>query len=89
MNAREIAEELLEFTKNALAIRETSFDRKVNTLAQAYLSLLKEGVVVPVDPTEKMLEKMREVHWEIRGCQLCEEDYRDIYKAMIASKEKV
>ncbi len=43
LEAKEIAEELLKFTNNALAIREASFDRKVNTLAQAYLNMEEQN----------------------------------------------
>ena len=47
---------------------------------------VREGwQLVPVDPTEDMLGAMRAKHWEIRGCQLCEEDYRDIHVAMLAA----
>ena len=42
-------------------------------------------VAVPVEPTHEMLEAMREKHWEIRGCQLCAHDYRDIHTAMLAA----
>lgn len=46
-------------------------------------------VAVPVEPTHEMLETMREKHWEIRGCQLCAHDYRDIHTAMLAARPEV
>lgn len=46
-------------------------------------------VAVPVEPTHEMLEAMREKHWEIRGCQLCAHDYRDVHAAMLAARPEV
>ena len=55
----------------------------------AHAAALPPGfVAVPVEPTHEMLETMREKHWEIRGCQLCAQDYRDIHTAMLAAAPK-
>lgn len=41
--------------------------------------------LVPVKPTPEMLKAMRERHWAVRGCQLCEQDYLDVHAAMLAA----
>jgi tRNA A22 N-methylase len=39
--------------------------------------------LVPVEPAPEVLTAMKEKHWDIRGVQLCEEDYLDIYKVIV------
>lgn len=48
----------------------------------------REGYkLVPLEPSEKTLNEIKEKHWDMRGFQLCRSDYNDLYKAMIGAIE--
>lgn len=44
-------------------------------------------VVVPMEPNYALLDEYRELHWQLRGIQLCDEDYREMHKVMLKAAE--
>jgi len=47
-----------------------------------------DAVVVPREPTDAMLDAMKNEHWRVRGNQWCKEDYMEVYRAMILAAQE-
>lgn len=75
--------EATKVTKSDLLHEPTKYCWRV--VEQAVLARIEQQglVIVPREPSESIITSARNIHWEIRGCQLCSDDYMDIYKAML------
>jgi len=45
-------------------------------------------VAVPREPTDAMLDAMKNEHWRVRGNQWCKEDYMEVYRAMLRAAQE-
>lgn len=64
------------------------YGQECRAFKAAVISALTSDVTLhPGEPTQEMLNAIRDRHFEIRGCQLCAEDYLDIWRTIVEVSE--